>query len=301
MMIFDFGGTKVDVALVGPGRQIISRTTLPTEAENGADQVIERALSAAAELCAAHGLAGTSSVGVSTMGYTREDRVNLAPNVPGWECLKLPATFRRAFPGVPLMIENDVRAAAIAELRWGALAGVTTGIYLNFGTGVAATLIVEGRPVIGSHGVAGEIGYWLLQGGGNSSTLEEEVGGASVRNRALSIGIDGSLAELLASTDSRACTIIDEVFVLIAMSVTNLAALLDPERIVLGGGFTRAGDRLLSVVSDALQRRLRFPPELTIGHFGSGASLYGAIALAEAAREAGFGGAHGAVTYGRHA
>jgi glucokinase len=285
MMIFDFGGTKVEVALVGPARQIINGTTLPTEAENGADQVIERALSAAGELCTANGVVGVSSVGVSTMGYTREDGVDLAPNVPGWECLKLPATFRSAFPGVPLMIENDVRAAAIAELRWGALAGVTTGIYLNFGTGVAATVIVEGKPVVGSHGVAGEIGYWLLQGRGNSSTLEEQVGGAGVRSRALSIGIDGSLAELLASTDSRAGTIVDEIFVMIAMSVTNIAVLLDPERIVLGGGFTRTGDRLLSVVRDELQRRSRFPPELTIGHFGSGASLYGAIALAEAARE----------------
>ena len=60
------------------------------------------------------------------------------------------------------MIDNDVNAAAAAELRWGALRGVDIGLYVNLGTGLAAALVVGGRVVPGAHGAAGEIGYLLV-------------------------------------------------------------------------------------------------------------------------------------------
>jgi glucokinase len=235
------------------------------------------------------------------MGYTREDGVHLAPNVPGWESLRLPVALRRAFPGVPLALDNDVRAAAKAELRWGALAGVTTGLYVNLGTGVAATLIVDGKPLVGSHGAAGEIGYWVVPRRQASdrtvidtedcstdcSTLEAEVGGVGVRSRARSIGVEGSMAELLASRSPSGRALVRDVLRLIASSITNLAILIDPEKIVLGGGYTRAGDTLLDVIRDSLRKHTPFPPEVTVGRFGSDAGLYGAVALAESAGERG--------------
>jgi glucokinase len=236
------------------------------------------------------------------MGYTREEGVDLAPNVPGWESLRLPATLRHAFPGVPLALDNDVRAAAKAELKWGALAGVTTGLYVNLGTGVAATLIVDGKPVVGCHGAAGEIGYWLVRPPGASvggvrttarqtpsefSTLEIEIGGAGMRDRALAIGIEGGFAELISSAEPAAAALVRDVLTRIALSVTNMAIFLDAERVVLGGGYTRAGDTLVSVIRESLREHAPFQPEVSIGHFGSDAGLFGAIALAEAVAAAG--------------
>jgi glucokinase len=297
-LVFDFGGTKMEVALAAAGQHVIGRTTLRTDADNGADQAVGRALDAGRELLLAHKVDTPTAIGVSTMGYTREEGVDLAPNVPGWQLLQLPARMRRAFPGVPLALDNDVRAAAKAELKWGALAGVRTGLYVNFGTGVASTLIVDGEPLLGSHGAAGEIGYWLvrpsrLSRGGAAegfdqtteelSTLEVEVGGAGVRDRARGIGIDGGLAELISSSSSAAVALVRDVLTQIAVHVTNMAILLDPERIVLGGGYTGAGDTLVSVIRESLREHAPFAPDVRIGRFGSDAGLFGAIALAEAA------------------
>jgi glucokinase len=227
------------------------------------------------------------------MGYTGEDGVHLAPNVPGWESLGLPALLRQAFPGIPVVVENDVRAAATAELQWGALAGVETGLYVNFGSGVAATLIINGKVFAGSHGVAGEVGYWLVQApalpgspGVTTSehpTLEVEVGGTGVRERARAIGIDGGLAEVMSSPEPAARMLAANVFGQIATGVTNMAILLDPERIALGGGYTRAGDPFVDAISASLRKHAPSQPEVVIGHFGSDAGLFGAIALAEAA------------------
>jgi glucokinase len=288
LLAVDFGGTKVEVALAGPGRTVVSRVRLDTEADKGAAQVVERALGAAKELLACEDESGPRGIGVATMGYTREDSVYLAPNVPGWEALRLPATVRASFPGSPVAIDNDVRAAALAELEWGALRGAGTALYLNLGTGVAATLVVDGRPVIGGHGVAGEVGYWVVPGagaGGRWSTLEVEVGGAGVRRRAGAAGLGGGLAELIASEDPVAAALVDDVFGQVSLSVTNMAILLDPERIVLGGGYVGAGSRLVEEIRASLDRHGLVPIEVTVGAFGSDAGLYGAIALAEQAAE----------------
>src|ERR1039457_4992003 len=107
-LAFDFGGTKIDIALATQGPHIIDRKTLETRAELGAVQAVERALTTGRELVQTHGEQALSAVGVSTMGYTREDGVDLAPNVPGWEVLRLPDAFRREFPHVPVALDIDV-------------------------------------------------------------------------------------------------------------------------------------------------------------------------------------------------
>jgi len=292
-LVFDFGGTKIEVAVAGPAHRVVARTTLSTNASDGAAQAVDRAILAGRDLLLEHHDRVPAVIGVSSMGYTGEDGVRLAPNVPGWESLRLPALLRQAFPGIPVVLENDVRAAAAAELQWGALTGIETGLYVNFGSGVAATLIIGGKVFPGSHGVAGEVGYWLVppsapagspaEPAGETSTLEVEVGGTGVRQRARSLGIEGGLAEVLSSPRPAARTLGDGVFGQIALSVTNMSILLDPERIVLGGGYTRAEDRLVDAISASLREHAPSQPEVVIGHFGSDAGLFGAIALAEAA------------------
>jgi glucokinase len=293
-LAFDFGGTKIDVALIGEGPVPLSRTTLATRSEAGAVDAVSRALAVGRELLQANGHDAPVAVGVSTMGYTHEDGVELAPNVPGWESLQLPTILRQAFPGVPLAIDNDVRAAARAELLWGELAGVANGLYVNLGTGVAATLVVGGRIFPGSHGVAGEVGAWTVpapaadRGSGvpEWSTLEEAVGGAGVRRRATDIGTAGGFAELLASSRPDARALAEDVLDQIAASVTNMAILVDPDRVVLGGGYTRAGELLVDRIDGSLRRHAPSPPAVVIGRFGPDAGLRGAMALARGLVEA---------------
>ena len=100
-------------------------------------------------------------MGVSTFGIPSEDGVALAPAIDGWEDLAMGRDLREAFDGTPVTMATDVKAAALAEARWGALAGVDPGVYLNLGTGLAAAIVAGGRVLAGANGAAGEIGYNL--------------------------------------------------------------------------------------------------------------------------------------------
>jgi glucokinase len=288
---FDFGGTKLAVVLAELDGGALAREVLATEPEKGAERAVHRAIDSAHRLL---GQRTAAAVGVATMGYTHDDRVELAPNVPGWNRLALPALLRRAFPSVPVAIANDVRAAALAELTWGELQGVAHGIYLNLGTGIAATLVVNGAVLEGAHGAAGEIGYWARsradQAGAAAgfAPLEEYAGGAGALARARTeLGarapIEGGIAALEASADAQARAFVDDLYAEIALHTANLAAALDPERIVVGGGYARTSEAVLDVIRNRLAAFVPHPPELRRAHFGADAASTGAIVLAQAA------------------
>lgn len=283
---FDFGGTKLAITLADPDGTAVAAEVLPTEAGRGAEQAVRRAVATARRMLRDRA-AEAAAVGVATMGITHETRVELAPNVPGWDRLALPAMLREAFGSVPAAIANDVKAAALAELTWGELRGVRTGIYLNLGTGLAAALVVDGNVLEGAHGAAGEIGYWARSrgdtggAGAGRAPLEEYAGGAGalVRVRA-ELGVDGGVAALQGAQDAASRAFLADLYDEIALHATNLAIALDPERMVVGGGYARTSDMVLDAVRARLAAFAPYPPELRRARFGADAGTAGAVALA---------------------
>ena len=131
----DFGGTKIALAVCGLDGRCLAQQVLATNPDAGGDAVLERGISAGRALLALSGEHhDLVSVGVSTIGIPREDRVELAPAIPGWEHVGLARAVAAAF-GVPVRVVTDVKAAATAEARWGSLAGADPAIYLNLGYG----------------------------------------------------------------------------------------------------------------------------------------------------------------------
>jgi glucokinase len=287
----DFGGTKLAVVVADRDGTRMADRVLPTDAEQGAEQAVHRAIAAARELVAERS-AEAAAVGVATMGITREDHVELAPNVPGWERLALPRLLREEFGTTPVVIANDVKAAAVAELTWGELRNVSTGIYVNLGTGFATALIVGGAVLDGAHGAAGEIGYWARSRAdefGNRDgrgPVEDYVSGVGVADRARSeLGVEGGVAALTASDDPAAAAFLTDLYDEIALHVANLTIALDPEVVVLGGGFARDSEQLCAAVADRVDAQVPYPPELRVARFGGDAAIAGAIALALQAGE----------------
>lgn len=280
----DFGGTKVALATADATGAPLRRVRLETRAADGAEQVVRRALDAARRLVA--GTPGTlTAVGVSTFGVVRDGRVRLAPNVPGWEDLPLPDLVSGGL-GAPVRVDNDVNAATTAEARWGRLAGVGTGVYVNLGTGLGAGLVVGGRVVPGAHGAAGEIGYLLRRPGEpgcaqGRAPLEEYASGSGLAVRASALlGEPVTAAGLFARRDEpRAAALLDDTAAALGMAVANLATTLDPERVVLGGGMA-AEPSLLPAIRATVARAVPFPPEVVTARFVDDAALIGAIALA---------------------
>lgn len=290
VLAIDYGGTKVALATgtaEAPGRlgRILRLETQPSA---GAEQAVRRSFEAARTLIAA-----PAAVGVSTFGILHADRIRLAPNVPGWDGMELPRLLREEFGGVPVAIDNDVKAAAVAELRWGALRGVDVGVYLNLGTGLATALVVGGRVVRGAHGAAGEIGY-LIRSAGESGFVdgrapcEELVSGAALAARgSASLGRPVTAHDLFAMRDEPAVRpLLDDAVGALAAVVANLCITLDPERVVVGGGMMRAAEHILPRVTAEVGRTVPFPPTIVAARFIDDAPLLGALVLALDAIEA---------------
>lgn len=286
LLALDFGGTKIGLAVADASGRIERREEIPTDAEEGAERVLARGLEAAQQLLREQGGA-LKAVGVSTMGITLDERVVLAPNVPRWDRLALPKSLRQAFGTVPIRIENDVKAATFAELKWGALQGVANGIYVNLGTGIAAGLVVGGRIVRGAHGAAGEIGFdplsaeeWEAAAPG-AAPLEESFGGRALAERVWGdLGLDIEDAFARYRQDLKVRRVLDEFFDTLAFHLANLAIALDPSRIVLGAGLMRSEPIVRPALQERLARFTPFPVEVCSSAFKTEAALVGAVALA---------------------
>jgi len=274
VLAIDIGGTKLAAGLVDRAGTLSHRREAATDAAGGAEPALDRALALGAGLLGEIG--GSPALGLSTNGLTR-DGVALAPAVPGWSALRIPARLRERFPGLPTAILNDVKAATLAELRWGALREVRDGLYVNLGTGFAAGIVVDGRLAHGANGAAGEIGYLAPAPDAvdrrrpGEALLEERLGGRGVAEWASAeLGRPATMADLFEPDPG------DEL----CFWVANVAIVLDPQRIAVGGGLMRAASSLCYRIERAITRAGPFTVEVVPARFGAESSLLGAGAIA---------------------
>jgi glucokinase len=288
VLALDFGGTKIALATADSAAHPIRRVRIDTRADDGAETVIARAIAAARGLVDETAATGRRlvAVGAATFGVPQDERIMLAPNVPGWERLPLARRLREGV-GVAASVCNDVRAATAAELRWGMLRGSEVGFYLNLGTGLSMGLVVNGRVVDGAHGAAGEIGYNLSRPGDagvaeGRAPLEEYVSGRAIGERASAyFGRALSTAEVFAAPpDSPIAKFLGDTLDELALHVSNLAIALDPSRIVVGGGLMEMAEVILPRLRLQLGQAVPFPPEVMAARFVHDGPLHGAIALA---------------------
>jgi glucokinase len=287
VLAIDFGGTKTAVGCVSMDGDILLRQQMPT---TGGEEGVRAAVAAAAEMrrqIAARWAPRWRLVGAGAVspGIVLPDRVLLAPNMLGWDSLSLPGMLGAGLPGLTVTTGNDVQAAALAELRWGKLHGIRNGIYVNIGTGLSAATVIDGRLVSGAHRAAGEIGYAACCSGCrpgrcSGASLEDVIGGSSVGRRASeAVGRPLSAADAFAASDPRIRQLVDDSIAEFGRHLAGFAALLDPERVVIGGGLMNSAQRVFGPLRAAL-KVVPFPPELTPGAFIGDAALLGAAAMA---------------------
>ncbi|HEY6540511.1 MAG TPA: ROK family protein [Ktedonobacteraceae bacterium] len=290
VLAIDFGGTKTAVASADMTGSILKQARIDTNAAQGAQQLLERT-SAAAHALVERTIAEVggqcAAVGAVTPGVVYDHGILLSPNIPGWEQVSLRDTLRASLRIPAVFVANDVKAAAMAELLWGALKGADSAVYLSLGTGIAAAIVFGGRVVTGAHGASGEIGYNLrsvLDTSGAAqgrAPLEKAIGGRFIGERAsLLLGETLSAADVFAHSGVRARFLVDEALAELATHVANLAILIDPARIAVGGGLMSSGELILQALAFRLAYAVPFPPEIVPARFLNDASLHGAIALA---------------------
>ena len=282
----DFGGSKIALAVVDDAGERLGEAVLPVTPTDSAQQHFDRAVARAHRLLAqvAPGRP-LAAVGACTFGIPRVDRIDLAPNIAGWEPLAFGRRMQLAFPDARIMMATDVKAAAAYEAEHGALVGHDPGLYLNLGTGLAAAIVTHGVVLTGRHGAAGEIGYNLrhVGDGKHDVRLEEVVSGKALA--AAGAAVPGGVASLLdpATVDPRAARLRSAFLDELAYHLVNLAIAVDPARVVVGGGMVRSWDQLRPALESALADAVPFPPEVVPAAHPYDAPLRGALVMAASA------------------
>ncbi len=206
------------------------------------------------------------------------------PHIPGLEGRAFAKDVRERV-GLPVTLDNDINLAAVGE-RWAGVArGVDDFAFLSVGTGTGVGLVLGGELHRGTHGAAGEID-WALSGSGDDLDPSAEGVGAIAAGVAWPGGADGASPPYDARDiftaarrgDSLAQTIVELVARRIAANIAPVAAVADPELVVLGGGLGMNGDLLLEPVRELLREWLPYPPRVEISSLGESAVLMGAVA-----------------------
>jgi glucokinase len=232
--------------------------------------------------------AEVAAVGACTFGIPATHGIHLAPAIPGWGDLSLGLELEAAFGTRAVQTATDVKAAAAAEYRSGALVGHDPAIYLNLGTGLAVALICNGQVLSGANGASGEIGYNLRQpadvdlGLAERSILEDVVSGMAVAAtgmRRMDEELSAADVFSLEFKDPRLAGALDEFIRELSFAIVNLSVAVDPSRIAVGGGMVRSWTRIEPHLRKALEINSPYTPELVVGAYPYDAALVGALAL----------------------
>jgi predicted NBD/HSP70 family sugar kinase len=281
----DAGGTRVRAVLTDLEGTVRGSAMGIVRSPRDGEAVIATIARVAEEARAAErrGRVLAAGVGVSGIVDGAAGRVPFSPDLPGLQRIPVAHRLERTLR-VPVGIEGDDLAAAVGEAALGAARGCSDVVFLSLGYGLGAGLIVGGRPVRGTRGAAGAIAY-LVPG-----KLEDRASGRVIpvryRERARGAGrpmgrLDAKrVFHLAAEGDRAAVAVVTDVVDALGQLVVNVAALLDPEVIVVGGGLTASGATLLDPLADRLAASVPFPPRLVPSELGDEAVARGAAVLA---------------------
>lgn len=275
----DIGGTKCAVSLgrvAGERIEIVEKTRFPTPTTP--DATLEQFVTHLQMLLAKQGEPLTA-IGISCGGPldSRKGLILSPPNLPEWDAVPIVQHFASAF-NVPVALQNDANAGALAEWLWGAGQGCENMIFLTFGTGMGAGFILNGRLYSGTNDMAGEVGHIRLSengptGYGKAGSFEGFCSGGGIKQlsttyaqSALEQGnppafaptiddLDAITAEKVATSyDPLAREIFEVVAQRLGQGLSLLIDILNPERIIIGGIYMRQHTVLEPIMRTVLER-----------------------------------------------
>ena len=308
----DVGGTNVKLALVDDKGNITYSNSVPTRAEMGYEYTVNNIKQAIRDLLVETKLSTKDIEGIG-FGFPgqvdyKSGVVRLAPNIPGWVDVPIAKLIEDEFK-IPTRVDNDVRCAALGELNYGAGKGCENLICITVGTGIGSGLIINGKLVRGASNAAGEIGHIKLQmhdgpicGCGDTGCMEAFAsgpsivamaenyirGGKSTKFREMANGAQITpyiVCEAAKAGDPVAKRIFTIMGEYIGIGLASVVNLLNPEKIIVGGGEADAGDLLLNPMKQTLKDRAMKiagdAVEIVPAQLGNTAGVIGASLLIE--------------------
>jgi glucokinase len=293
----DVGGTKIAAALVTRDGSIEGRVEQPTDVSS--EEALLLQLDAIVEEVRSGDVAALG-FGIPSRIDQRRGRAVASVNVP-----LMNVDFRdrmRAQHGLPVSIDNDANAAAIAEWRTGAAQGARDVVMLTLGTGVGGGLILDGKPYRGATGSGAELGHVVVEldgpqcrcgGRGHLESFATGIAADELAREHIGPGSDAhDLVRRAAAGEAAALKVLARVGRYLGAAIASLVNALEPELVVIGGGFGEAAaDFLLGSVRDVLAQDA-LPPgrdnlRIVQAQLGRDAGVIGAGMIAFEALDAG--------------
>jgi glucokinase len=304
----DVGGTKVAVGLVDRDGKILAQGRNPMVV-NGTAEAGLQAVAGAIDSLASTVPAGIHSIGICAPGPLdpKTGVVLNPPNLPCWRDFPLAERIVSLYH-VPVQVDNDANAAALAETRWGAARGYRYVFYATIGTGIGTGIVLDGRIYHGNTGSAGEGGHVSIDyrgpqcSCGKRGCIEVLAAGPAIGARARAKIAEDSRSTILelamgdvasvtsefvgkayAAGDPLAREILQETVDMLTPWLGNIVDLLDPDVLVMGGGVAAMLMPFFGEIKNRLPgwcvnpRASEIP--LVMAHYGADAGIAGAAAL----------------------
>ncbi|MFC2155419.1 ROK family protein [Acidobacteriota bacterium] len=237
----DLGGTKIHTAIADTNGNISA--AIKSVTGSGLEPVIHN-ISESLEQAARK--AGISiqhifRIGIGVPGPVDYNRgvVRICPNISGWRNIPIVDILKRRYPWAEVFVENDARAAGLAEARIGAGKGYNHVFYTTVSTGIGGAIIINGKVYHGADGAAGEIGHMRFPDGAD---FEDIASGPAIQ-RIFNIDPE-ALKEKFRQGNPDAQKALNHLVHHLGIGLGNIATLLNPDVIVIGGGLSNLGSLL---------------------------------------------------------
>ncbi len=305
----DVGGTKIAYALLTPEARILHKAKVfidKSTPKKSVQQII--GIINKLEDYAKEETGRIGAVGIAIPGVVFHERgVVWAPNIPGWDHFPLRERIQKKID-LPLVLDSDRSAYVLGEQWCGVAKDKKNVVFLAVGTGIGAGIIVDGRLYRGSEDISGAVGWFALSpefrdGYATMGCFEAEASGDSVARRAIRLikagesslmerMVQGNIGEITAeivveaaqNKDPLAEKVMAATIHYLAMGISNIVSILNPEMVVLGGGLFQAGQMLLGPIREEFKKWAQPLAARSVGieltQLGEDAGLYGAGKLA---------------------
>ena len=303
----DVGGTKMLAGLTDLSGEIVARAELPTPqggVDDQAEEVFAELLRLIGQLqeqipVGSEGLRGLG-LGVPGVVDRISGEVTLAPAL-GWTRFPLQERLRQHYT-CPIFCENDVNTILLGEQWRGAAQDAQNAVCVAIGTGIGASIMINGSIYYGSNNAAGEVGYMVTtleamrrsypgygyleslgSGTGIAERAKQRIAATSEPSLILQLAAGGEIeathvVQAAENNDPIALIVVEETVQLLSAALINAACLLNPEIILLAGGVMKSGALFVSKIQETVNRVVPYPPQISLLKLGLDAGILGAVA-----------------------
>lgn len=290
----DIGGTNIAGGIVDTDGRILQAITVPSEGAMGKEAIL-RNLNELIDKLRSLGPAPLVAIGIGTAGEVDAERgviTSATDNIPGWAGTMLKDYVQERWH-LPVYVDNDGNAGALAEFQYGAGRGLKNLVYLCLGTGVGGAVIIDGQLLRGTRNYAAALGHTTINFAGppcncgGTGCVEMYVSGTAIgqRARVANIACDAKgLFQEAGQGNEEAKNFTREVGFHLGCALANFANQYDPQAIIIGGGVSKAGPLLLEPAKTTMEGRilqgLKGQVQVLAAQFGSQSGLLGGAVVA---------------------